>query len=151
MQTKQLNAQEVALRPHTYDETSKQYIPVLNPKDQPYPKYIYKEGRSRIVKDAAEFARFEKKGWANTPPKPVIERDPDEDDEDAAAVSGQYNADLGGDDLVPASSAPENAQTTEYPKTVYKLKKSRTVANDDELMRALKLGYSTQPITKKVA
>lgn len=112
-QIKQLNAHEVAMKPHVYDESTKQYTPRENIA-QEYPKWMYKENRSRVVANADDARKLSAKGWANTPPKPVAE--PDDLDHDLLdlvpvkvkkrVVQPVIEEVPAEDDLVPVSSSP---------------------------------------------
>lgn len=121
LQHRQDVPEEIASRPHRYDEVAKKYVAVPYPEPQLYPKWLYKEGKSRTIKNEKDEKTLLAKGWSNLPP-PIPGDSATEDDdllETAAAPDALPVAEVADDeDLVPVTSSPERVSKAKKKKKV---------------------------------
>lgn len=143
LERRQDKPEEIASGPHRYNETTKAYERVTYQVSEEFPFWLYKDGKSRQVKDATEKKKFLAKGWSLKPPAIAGATDPDDEDEDSIEVKAEEPE--MSDDLVPETSAP-----SEFPVTIYMGTRSREVQDEKELNKRLKLGWSRKR-SKKVA
>lgn len=134
LERRQDKPEEIASGPHRYNESAKQYERVTYQVSEEFPFWLYKDGKARKVKDDAERKKFLAKGWSLKPPAIAGGADPEDEDSVEIKAEELVSAD---DDLVPETSAP-----SKFPMTIYLGTRSREVADQKELNKRLKLGWS---------
>ena len=130
LQHKQDIPEEVASRPHRYDEVAKKYIPVPYPEPILYPKWLFKDGKQKLAKSEKDEKKMLAASWNSFPP-PIPGDNPNAEEEEEAETD---------ENLVPASSAP-----SEYPRTLYLGKRTREVNDEKEMKELINRGWSKQP------